>query len=207
MGRLTRGVPAPTRQLTKTLKSREDDFADRSAALDDRVSPPQVSGVDWAEVVLQRAAQNAGIHQLRNLSQEPMVLIHVGSPKERASEHQLPMDRQTLALEWDDVERVGIVDQGKRALRRQGVHDGGKMLIRRRKPGHVPHLGNPDSLQCLVKRAVVIDHLMSTHFLRPGDRVGREAVAITDKPVSRRASWVRIDPTPPAPLTTRIVSF
>jgi hypothetical protein len=63
-----------------------------------------------------------------NLGQEPMLLIHVGSPKERASEHQLPMDRQTLALEWDDVERVGIVDQCKRALGRQGVHDGGKML-------------------------------------------------------------------------------
>src|ERR1700683_3705658 len=30
---------------------------------------------------------------------------------------------------------------------------------------------------------------------------GRDAVATTVRPVSRRASWIRIDPTPPAPPT------
>ena len=87
MGRLTRGVPTPTRQLTKTLKSGQDGFADRSAALDDRVGPAQVGGVDRADVLLQGAAQNACVHQLRNLGQEPMLLIHVGSPKEGTDRH------------------------------------------------------------------------------------------------------------------------
>ena len=45
----------------------------------------------------------------------------------------------------------------------------------------------------------MIDDVMGAEFLDPGMVSGREAVATTVKSVSARASWIAIDPTPPAP--------
>jgi len=72
------------------------------------------------------------------------------------------------------------------------------MLVRAGETGDVLHLRDADTVQALVERATIVDDMMRSIVLTQAIVSGREAVAITVRPVRRRASWIRIDPTPPA---------
>jgi hypothetical protein len=70
----------------------EDDLAPGTAALDERVNPLQVGGVDGRVSLRRRGAQRPCVHQARDLIEQDTLLGHVDRLVDRAGEHQLPMD-------------------------------------------------------------------------------------------------------------------
>lgn len=89
----------------------------------------QVGGIDSPKVITKRRAKNAVVDQTGRLIQEMMLLDHVGCFKKGASEHQLPMKRDTFSLELQCIERGRIVDQPELSLRSKTFDELLVMLI------------------------------------------------------------------------------
>ena len=120
----------------------------------------------------------------------------------RAGEHQLPVDRHALALERHRRRAsAGSSISAEAALRRDQLRDLGEMRVgvawsRTRRPAR----RGPAPATCAASGLRVVDDVMRAELRAPTRCVsGREAVAITVRSVSCRASWIAIEPTPPAP--------
>ena len=111
------------------------------------------------------------------------------------------MDRHALRLEWIDVERRRIVDQAEAALRRDQLDDLGEMLVGVGGREDERRRAEPERRDFGRERFRMVDDVVGAELERPSRVSGREAVAITVASVSWRASWIAIEPTPPAPPT------
>ena len=105
--------------MDAVLKACKDGLADRSAALHECMIALEIVGADEPGICGHCRAQQAHIDQIGDLVEKSMLQDHIRRLINRAGEHQFPVDRDTLALQPDDVEHVRIVDQSKLALRRK----------------------------------------------------------------------------------------
>ncbi|CAE6954804.1 conserved protein of unknown function [Ectopseudomonas oleovorans] len=129
----------------------------------------QVGGVDAAEVLAQGGAQHATVDQAGHALQQAVLLDHVLGLVQRAGEHQLPVQRQALALEFHHVQRLhGVVDQRQAALGLQRLDQLLVVLLGLGQAGDVGHLADADARQFLAQRLAVVDHVVGTQFAHPG---------------------------------------
>ena len=90
----------------------------------------QVGGIDAAEMLTQGRAQGAGIHQLGHPIKQTMLLNHVGGLEQRAGEHQLPVQRQALALELHHALHDVLQGAIQRGVPVLGICNGFQVLVR-----------------------------------------------------------------------------
>ncbi|MNG08749.1 hypothetical protein D3C84_921300 [compost metagenome] len=74
---------------------------------------------DAPVVVANGGAQVTRINAPRNFVEDVVLLLHVLCLVKRAGVHQLPVQRQALALERYGVQRGRVIDQAQLALRLQ----------------------------------------------------------------------------------------
>ena len=89
----------------------------------------EIRGVDPPVMLSQGGAQAARINEAGDLVEERALGSDVGGGEHRAGEHELPVQRQALALEEPDIEALRIVDQGEAALRGDELDDRGEVRV------------------------------------------------------------------------------
>ena len=109
--------------------------------------PFQILRVDAAELLAKRHANDAGVDERSSLGEQPMLRDHIGGAEQRTGEHQLPVQRDTFALELIDVERLGIVDEPKLALWRKRFDNLQEVRAGLRETRHMRDVGNTDTFQ------------------------------------------------------------
>ena len=135
------------------------------------------------------------------------LLGHVRRAEHRPGEHQLPVQRHGLALEERDVELSRVVDQAEAALRGDQLGDVGDVLVGLRRREHEARGRRGRAPRPAAPAAGGGRSRGGRRRSRTQACVsGREAVAITVRSVSARASWIAIEPTPPAPPMMRMDS-
>ncbi len=77
-----------------------------------------------------RCPETSGINEFGNLVQKPSLLGHVRGLIKGARKHQLPVQRNRLALEANSIEAFRIIDQAEAALRRNQLNDLLQMAMR-----------------------------------------------------------------------------
>ena len=107
-------------------KTGKNAFSDGLPALLMSMRAPEIGGIDGAEVLLHRMAQDAIVEKVGRLVQQIMLLDHVVGFEQGSREHELPMDRHALAFEGNDIELLGIIDDRDTALRSDGLGDRGQ---------------------------------------------------------------------------------
>lgn len=94
----------------------ENDLAPGLAAFDQRMGTTHVGRIDRTEVFPHSGFQDTLINQIADPIEQVMLFDHVRGFVQRAGEHQLPMQRQRLALERHHVEAFGIVNHPQTPL-------------------------------------------------------------------------------------------
>lgn len=111
------------------------------------------------------------------------------------------MGRDALALENPDVEGRGIVDQPEAALRRDKLRDLGEMGPGVGRREDKTRRAEPERSDFGSERLCVVDDVVRAQFARPFARLRPRGGGYTVRSVNRRASWMAMKPTPPAPPT------
>ncbi|SAL00956.1 hypothetical protein AWB76_07886 [Caballeronia temeraria] len=127
----------------------------------------QIGRVDGAKMVRQRRAQHAGVDQLGDPDQNMVLFDHVRGLVHRAGVHQFPVQRDALGLQDRHVERLGVVDQPKLALRRQHLGDSNQVLVGMGQARHVIYRVNAKAAQLRRHRLRVVDHMVCTELAHP----------------------------------------
>jgi hypothetical protein len=90
---------------------------------------PQVRGVDPPVMLTRGGAQASRINEAGDLVEERALGGDVLCAEHRAREHELPVQRQALALEERVIEALGVVDQGEPPLQGDQVNDRGEVGV------------------------------------------------------------------------------
>ena len=133
------------------------------------MSATQVGGIDGAEMLTEGGLDHAGVDQIGDPLQQTMLLDHVCGLVQRTGEHQLPVQRQALALELHHIQRLQrVVDQRQTPLRRQALDQLRVVLVGLGQAGDMGDLADANARQFLAQRLAVIDHMMCAQITDPG---------------------------------------
>lgn len=102
-----------------------------------------------------------------------MVLLdHVRRFKQRAGEHQFPVQGQGFELEWHDIQAGRIVDQPQPPLGAQHFYQLRQVLLGMGEAGDMADPINPQCLELGEHGPAMVDHVMGSHALDPLDGLG-----------------------------------
>src|ERR1044071_5542632 len=181
----------------------ENQLADHGSRLELLVRLAQIGRVDGRERLLQRAAQLSGVEPVGDLVEQAMLLDHVGRLEARPREHELPAQGRALRAHQVHRQRLLAADDRDQRARR------GDELPHRR-PVRVEVVEVRDVLDRLLHLGrqvlAVVDDFVGAELLYPRDALRARGGAVA-RTLSRasRASWMPIEPTPPAPPMMSIV--
>eukprot|EP00968_Pinguiococcus_pyrenoidosus_P022171 scaffold3051_cov236-Pinguiococcus_pyrenoidosus.AAC.10 len=123
------------------------------------------------EVLLERGAHRARVHQLGNACEDLALLADVVGLEHGPSEHELPMQRDALQLEREDVEALGVVHQAEARLRLHHLDKVRQMLVRSVHGNHVIQLADAQSPHLRAQLLAVIHHVVRAQLLDPSHRL------------------------------------
>ncbi len=116
--------------------------------------------------------QRPGVNQLGNPVEQVVLLDHVLGFEHRPRVHELPMQREALALEFRHIQRLGIVDQRQLALWLECLDELIQMLFGLGQAGHMSHVVQADAFEFFAQRLAVIQHMMRPQFVDPAFGLG-----------------------------------
>ncbi len=178
----------------------EDDLAGGVAGLGGLVGAAQV-GVDGAEVLAERGLELARSVTSSAVASRMLCCSTMSGSGTGAGEHELPGD-ELLRMSEPMREALGLDDEADLARR---LDDRGERVDVRVGRGQAERCSRP---RAPGRRGRGVGRRGAWYDRRrrqaPSSRTqrsdsGREAVAITRRPASFLASWIAIEPTPPAP--------
>lgn len=107
------------------------------------------------------------INQVGDGVQDSALLAHVRRLVDGAGEHQLVMDRHSLALEGHDLEGFGIIDEGEAALGRDQFGDVAGVLLGVRGREDEGRRADPEVGNLRRERLRMVDHVMGSEPTNP----------------------------------------
>ena len=130
----------------------------------------QVGGIDRAQRAGTGGHDRAGVGQPRDLAQDFLLALDVRGAEQRPGEHQLPVQRQALALQRHHVQCGRIVDQRDPALRRDQFDDVAHVTVGVRRGEHERRRADAQRGHLRRQRLAVVDDVVRAHLLHPFHR-------------------------------------